>query len=83
MRLGGPRAPSVRLLFRDVRAMPAVLELLKDTRVGRMPGRVLLAGGLDVDEEELEEVVLWAPEESEGSGISESSEEEDGPGPPS
>ena len=39
-------------------------------------------GGPDVDEEGLEEMVLWAPEEKEGSGISESSEEEDGPGPP-
>ena len=78
---GGPRAPSVRLLFGDVRATPAVLEFLEDTRVGRMPGRILLAGGLEVDEEKMDEVVLWAPGEEEGSGISES-EEEEGPGPP-
>ena len=47
-----------------------------------MPGRILVAGGPEVDEEEMDEVVLWAPEEEEeGSGISES-EEEEGPGPP-
>ena len=62
--------------------MPAVLEFLEDTRVGRMPGWVLLAGGADLDEDEIEEVELWAPEVEEGSDISESSEEEDGPGPP-
>ena len=76
----GPRAPSVRLLFKDARATPALLEFLEDTRVGRMPGRVLV-GGPDLGEEEMEEVELWAPEEEEGSDIS--SEEEDGPGPPS
>ena len=59
-----------------------MLEFLEDTRVGGMPGRVLLVGGPDVDEGDLEEVMLWAPEEEEGSGVSESSEEEDGPGPP-
>ena len=64
-----------------------MLEFLEDTRVGRMPGRVLLAGWPDVDEEmeevELwapEKVELWAPEEAEGPDISESSEEEDRPG---
>ena len=30
----------------------------------------------------MEELELWAPEEEEGSDISESSEKEDGPGPP-
>ena len=60
----------------------AVLEFLESTRVGRLPCRILLAGGPDVDEDELEKVELWAPEGDEGSGISESSEEEDGPGPP-
>ena len=69
---GGPRAPSVRLLSWDVRAAPAVLEFLGDSGVGWMPGRVLLAGGPDVDEEEMDEVVLWAPEEEEGTRISES-----------
>ena len=47
--------------------------------MGRVPGRVLLAGGPDLDEDELE---LWAPEVEEGSDISKSSEEEDEPGPP-
>ena len=41
-----------------------------------------MAGGPDVDEEDLEEVELWAPEEEEGSGISESSEGDDRPGLP-
>ena len=40
-----------------------------------------MAGGPDLDEGELEEVVLRAPEEDEGTEVSES-EEEDGPGPP-
>ena len=31
-----PRAPAVQLLFDDVRAAPAVLSFLRDTRVGRM-----------------------------------------------
>ena len=65
-----------------MRATPAVLEFLEVTRVGRMPGRVFLPGGADVDEEEMDEIALWAPGEGEGTGISESSEEEDGPGPP-
>ena len=73
----GPRAQSVRLLFRDVRAIPVLLEFFENTRVGRMPGQVLLARGPDLDEE-MEEVELRAPED-EGSDIS--SEEEDGPGP--
>ena len=77
---GGPRALSVRL-FRDGRAMPALLEFLEDTRVGRVPGRVLFAGGPDLDEKEMEELELWATDEGGGSDIS--SEEEDGPGPSS
>ena len=48
-----------------------------------MPSQVLLAGGPVEDENGLEEIVLWSPEEEEeeadGSG---ESEEEDGPGPP-
>ena len=47
-----------------------------------MPGRVLLARGPDEDEEELERIVLWAPED-EGAGSSGISQEvEDGSGPP-
>ena len=79
--LGGPRALSVRRLFGDVRATPAVPEFLEDTRVDRIPGRVFLAGGAGVKENELEEIEMWAPEE-EGAGKSSISEEEDGLGPP-
>ena len=83
LRVGWPEGhPSARLLFGDVRATPAVLEFIEDTRVGRMPGRVLMAGGPDVEEGELDEVELWGPEEEgEGTEFSES-EEENGPGPP-
>ena len=60
----------------------SILEFLEDTRVGRMPGRILMAGGPDVEEDELDEVELLGPEEGgEGTEISES-EEEGGPGPP-
>ena len=71
----------VRILFQDARATPALLEFLEDTRVGRMPGEILLARGPDVDEDSLDEIVLWPPEEgkAESSG---DSEEEDGPGTP-
>ena len=79
--LGGLRAPSVRTLFRGLRATPAVLEFLEETRVGRMTGRVL-AGGADVEEEGLEDIELWAPEEAGESETSEESEREEGPGPP-
>ena len=78
---GTPRAPSVRALFRDARAAPALLEFLEGTRVGRVPGRVLLTGDPDVGEDDLQEIVLWAPEGEEAES-SEDSEEEDGPGPP-
>ena len=44
-----------------------------------MPGQVLLAGGPDVDEDDLEEIVLWPSEEE---SESRESEGEDGPGPP-
>ena len=50
------------------------------TRMGRMPGQVLLAGGPAVDEDDLDEVVLWPPEE--GADSSGGSEEKDGPDPP-
>ena len=48
-----------------------------------MLSRVLLAGGPDVEEDEVEEVTLWAPGEEEGTEITEKERaEEDGPGPP-
>ena len=59
-----------------------MLEFLEDTKMGRIPGRVFLAGGPDFDESGLKEIVLWAPEE-EGAGSSGDSEGgEDGLGPP-
>ena len=72
-------APSIRRLFGDERAVPAILE---DTRVGKIPDRVLLAGGPDLKEEDLGCLSLRAKGEESGTGLS-SSEEEDGPGPPS
>ena len=70
-------APSVRRLFGDERAVPAVPEFLEDTRVGKVPSRVLLAGGPDLEEEELEGFFLQVQREEEGTGVS-ASEEEDG-----
>ena len=57
------------------------MEILKDTRFRIMPGRILLAGKPDLEEEELEGFSLQAQGEEGGTGISES-EEKDGPGPP-
>ena len=75
-------APSIRWLFGDEKAVPAILEFLEDTRVGRVPGRILLAGGPDFEEEGLECFSLRVQGEGEeGTGVS-SSEEEDGPGHP-
>ena len=71
-----PRAPSVRLLFRDGRPTPAVLEFLEDTRVGRMPGLALF--GVQEEESDLEEIVLWSEDEK-GPG---SENEEGEPDPP-
>ena len=45
-----------------------------------MPGRVLMAGGPDLEEEDLKESLLWVQEEGEGPEFS-SSKEDDGPGP--
>ena len=71
-----------RRLFGDERAVPAILEFLKETRVGKMSGRILLAGGPDLEEEDLACVSLRVQGEGDdGTGIS-SSEEEEGPAPP-
>ena len=75
MRAGRPAASSG-----DERAVPAILEFLEDIRVEKMPGRILLAGGPDPKEEDLEGFSLRVQEE-EGTGISDS-EEDEGPGPP-
>ena len=78
----GGGAPSVRKLFGDERNTKAILEFLEKTKVGKMPSRVLLAGGPDMEEEEMDGLSLRVLEEGEAeTGIS-SSEEEDGPGPP-
>lgn len=71
-----PRAPSVRLLFQDERAIPAILEFLESTRVGRMPGLALF--GAVEDESDLEEINL-EPSQEGWDGLE---EEEGGPGPP-
>ena len=44
----------MHFLFGNERAAPAILDFLERTRVGKMPGRILLAGGPDLEEEELE-----------------------------
>ena len=69
------RAPSVRLLFGDERATPALLEFLGDTRVGQMPGLALF--GAERVEERLDEVELWPQ-----AGGDRKPGEDDGPGPP-
>ena len=76
-------APSVRRLFGDERNTKAILEFLEETKVGKMPGRVLLAGGPDLEEEELDGFSLQVLEEEGVETEISSSEEEDGPGPPS
>ena len=70
---GGPRAPAVRRLFRPG-ATEAVLDFLRDTRVGRLPR---LADCGVMEDGAGEDLELWA--ESEGS---DSEGEEGGPGPP-
>ena len=72
----------MRRLFGDEGNVKAILEFLEETRVGKMPGRVLLAGGPDLEEEELEGFSLQVlVEELTETGVS-SSEEEDEPAPP-
>ena len=74
-------APSIRKLFADERNVKAILRFLEKTKVGKMPSRILLAGGPDLEEEELEGFSLQV---SDGSGDTEDSlsGDEDGPGPP-
>ena len=75
--MGAPKGPlrSVRLLFGDERATPALLEFLEDTRVGRVPDLALF--GAMGEESGLEEIELGADEEG-----SRSEGEEGGPCPP-
>ena len=77
---GERRAPSVRKLFGG-RNTKAILEFLEGTKVGKMPSQILLAGGPDLEEEELEGFSLLVPDEDVGTECS-SSGDEDGPGPP-
>ena len=74
-------APSIRRLFRNEKNVKAILEFLDKTKVGKMPGRILLAGGLDLEEEELDGFSLRGTEEDVETSVS-SSGDEDGPGPP-
>ena len=75
-------APSIRRLFGDESNVPVILEFLRKTRVGKMLSRVLLAGGPDLEEEELEGFSLQVLEEGVGETGDFLSGEEDGPGPP-
>ena len=73
-------APSVRKLFRE-KNTKAILEFLERTKVGKIPSRVMLAGGPDLEEEELESFSLLVSDEDVETEVS-SSGDEDGPGPP-
>ena len=73
-------APSVRKLFGG-RNTKAILEFLEKTKVRKMPSRVLLAGGPDLEEEELEGFSSVVSDEDVETECS-SSGDEDGPGPP-
>ena len=73
---GGSRIPSVRGLFQDPRATPAVLDFLRDTRVGKMPGLELHG----VQRDELgQEIEMRAEDDNESE---EDQEREEGPDPP-
>ena len=75
-------APSIRKLFGNEKNVKAILGFLEKTKVGKMPGRVLLAGGPDLEEEDLEGFSLQVLGEEETESEVSSSEEEDGPAPP-
>ena len=54
---GGPRISSVRGLFYDARATPAVLDFLRKTKVGKMPDLEIYG----IQEDELgQDMELWA-----------------------
>ena len=73
---GGPRISSVRGLFYDARATPAVLDFLRKTKVGKMPGLEVYG----IQEEELgQDMDLWADGEETSK---EDSEIEEGLDPP-
>ena len=74
-------SPSIRRLFGDERNVKAILRFLERTKVGKMPSRILLAGGPDLEEEELDGFGLQGTGEDMETEVS-SSGDEDGPGPP-
>ena len=82
METGWGGAPSIRKLFGSEKNVKAILEFLAETKVGKMPGRILLAGGPDLEEEDLDSVSLQVMEEAGIVSEVSSSGEEDGPGPP-
>ena len=74
-------APSIRRLFRDEKGAPAILEFPADTRVGKMPSQIQLAGGPEFNDEDPEVISLQVQDGEENeTGIS--SSEEDGSCPP-
>ena len=74
-------SPSIRRLFGDERNVKAILRFLEKTKVGKMPSRIFLAGGPDLEEEELDGFSLRGTGEDMETDVS-SSGDEDGPGPP-
>ena len=72
----------MRRLFGDGSNEKAILEFLEGTKVGKMPSRVLLAGGPDLEEEDLEGFSLQVLGEEDIDTEVSSSGDEDGPGPP-
>ena len=76
MTAGGAEYVSCRSAsFQECTSDASDLEVPGEYQGGEMPGRILMAGGPDLDEEELEEVSLRVQEEEEGAGLS---KEEDG-----
>ena len=71
-----PRAPSVRTLFQNDKATPAVLTSLRGTQVGRM------AELTSLEEEGNAEEIMLRPQEGEGGWDGLAGKEEAGPGPP-
>ena len=74
-------AASIRKLFGSEKNTKAILEFLRETKVGKIPGWVLLAGGPDLEEEELAGFSLLVLDEEFETGVV-SSGDKGGPGPP-
>ena len=69
-------------MFNNEKNVRAILEFFEETKVGKMPGQVLLAGGPDLEEEEMEGFSLRVLEEEDAESEVSSSKEEESPGPP-